>query len=204
MLSKDKKKEEGNLVGREVKKEWRNESRNTSWITNYSDSFPWHFHENEKIDSVASAKNVLTEKKNANEATLVKGKAEHSLCWRVKIASEVIRVKDKVDFFVEICKIANKVMRVKDKVDFFEKTYVKISIHRLNIFPLFYIYRFHRKQERNGAWNQSVKDESTRVASRVLSGVACSLGSRESWFQRWKGTRGRRKKRKERGGTSIY
>lgn len=36
----------------------------------------------------------------------------------------MIRVKDKVDFFVEICKIANKVMRVKDKVDFFEKTYV--------------------------------------------------------------------------------
>lgn len=70
------------------------------------------------------------------------------------------------------------------------------SIQQLNII----LTIFHRKQERN-TWNQSVKDESRKVlASRVLSRVACSRGSRESWFQRWKSMRRRRKKRKERGG----
>lgn len=73
MLSEDKKKRGGNLVGQEMKKEM-NMSRET---------FPellitvTRFHNISMTkDRFTLVKSVLTEKKNANEVALVKGKAE--------------------------------------------------------------------------------------------------------------------------------
>lgn len=89
-------------------------------------------------------------------------------------------------------KIVNKVMRVKDKVDLFQRDVCTLFASDELDFSFFLnfstdfkipstecILLFHRERERNTAWNQSVKDESTKVAasrvvvprSRVFSGI---------------------------------
>lgn len=76
------------------------------------------------------AEKCFDREKNANEVTLVKGKAGLFVVTRKNCKWYESRIRS--TSLWKYVKIANNVMRVKDKVDFFEKTYVCIYSKTLN------------------------------------------------------------------------